>query len=61
MGKVLYYVKVEAPIPFPTLVFDKRKDAEAFKKAISGSTTVGDYQLSADIMRHETTEEGYNL
>lgn len=60
-GKVMYYVKVKAPIHFPLLVFDKRKNAEGFVKLLKTSTTVADWKLNAVIIKREETPEGYHL
>lgn len=61
VGKATYFVQVRDPIGFPTLEFDKRKDAECFKKMLNQSRTTMGMQLKADIIREEKTNEGYIL
>lgn len=51
IGKVTYTVESE----FDPITFNKRKDAEAFKKLLAMST-VG---YKSDIIRREVTDEGY--
>jgi hypothetical protein len=53
IGKVIYTVRSK----HDPVSFTKRKDAEAYQKLLLNSLNF----LESDIVRHEITEEGYEL